>query len=273
MWSSFQRQPGGRPLVYAHRGARLEAPENSLCAFRLAVAQGADGIELDVRMTSDGALIVSHDDEIVVAERSQPLRLSRLSEAQVRRLRTTGGEPIASLKEVLQFAKVARTRLNIELKSDVPAPYWMARAAARLVEQSGLLVLFSSFHPGQIAELRRQLPRMPVALLTQQSRPKVSLLLGTRALGQIARHPNEGEASAGFIRKMKRTCPVINVWTVNDRARALALEQTAIDGVITDDPQTIVRLFQGASGVPPLTPASYGAVQSTGTRRTPGVGV
>src|SRR6478736_4409350 len=53
------------PLVLAHRGARRVAPENTLDAFALAIAMGADGVELDVRRTADGALVLHHDPAVL----------------------------------------------------------------------------------------------------------------------------------------------------------------------------------------------------------------
>jgi glycerophosphoryl diester phosphodiesterase len=61
----MERTPlGPPPLIYAHRGDRSRAPDNTLEAYRLAVGAGSDGIELDVRQTSDGVLIMSHDDRL-----------------------------------------------------------------------------------------------------------------------------------------------------------------------------------------------------------------
>ena len=56
--------PGGRPLIWAHRGASAEAPENTLAAFALALAQGADGIELDAQRCATGEVVVIHDDSL-----------------------------------------------------------------------------------------------------------------------------------------------------------------------------------------------------------------
>ncbi|HEX9644253.1 MAG TPA: glycerophosphodiester phosphodiesterase, partial [Acidimicrobiia bacterium] len=53
--------PDGRPLILAHRGASAHAEGNTLAAFRLAVAHGADGVELDVRFTADDRVVVHHD--------------------------------------------------------------------------------------------------------------------------------------------------------------------------------------------------------------------
>ena len=53
-----------KPLIYAHRGASLDAPENTMAAFELAAQYGADGIELDVVLTKDGEVVVIHDDDV-----------------------------------------------------------------------------------------------------------------------------------------------------------------------------------------------------------------
>src|SRR5262245_52384253 len=60
-WPSWRRPPGHRPWVLGHRGARRAAPENTLRAFELARSEGADGVELDVRLTGDGQIVVLHD--------------------------------------------------------------------------------------------------------------------------------------------------------------------------------------------------------------------
>lgn len=83
------------PLLIAHRGASADEPENSLAAFRRAIAVRADGIELDVHATADHALVVHHDGEID----GQPIRDRPL--AVVREFRLANGEPIPTLAEAL----------------------------------------------------------------------------------------------------------------------------------------------------------------------------
>ncbi|MDH5316697.1 MAG: glycerophosphodiester phosphodiesterase family protein, partial [Gemmatimonadota bacterium] len=87
------RQP---PLIIAHRGASGHAPENSLEAFRLAAQLGADGVELDVHATSDGEIVVFHDE---VIPGIGPIREAPVE--RVRQARLPNGEPIPLLSEVL----------------------------------------------------------------------------------------------------------------------------------------------------------------------------
>ena len=66
MQSPFRRQSGERPFVLGHRGARHAAPENTLKAFDMAAAEGADGVELDVRLCQSGEVIVLHDPTLLM---------------------------------------------------------------------------------------------------------------------------------------------------------------------------------------------------------------
>src|SRR5512147_2630414 len=102
--------PGGRgrPLILAHRGASAEAPENTLAAFRLAMAQGADGVELDVHRCASGEVVVIHDED---ARRTAgaPLRVAEAPLQALRALDAGGwkgeqfrGERIPLLAEVLE---------------------------------------------------------------------------------------------------------------------------------------------------------------------------
>ena len=101
-------------LVIAHRGASTREVENSLAAFRAAGPLGADGVELDIHATSDGALIVHHDEAIG----SGP-PIPELSAAAVRAFRLANGEPIPTLPEALDAAGPG-LRVFVEVKSLSP---------------------------------------------------------------------------------------------------------------------------------------------------------
>src|SRR5690242_13041181 len=98
-------------LVIAHRGASGNAPENTMAAFELARAEGADMIELDVQAIRDGSLFVFHDD---TTERwnGRPDPFRELSAADIDKLRV-GGEPVPSFEEVCRWARDTGTRLNV----------------------------------------------------------------------------------------------------------------------------------------------------------------
>jgi glycerophosphoryl diester phosphodiesterase len=103
----------GSGLVIAHRGASADEHENSLAAFRLAIAQGADGIELDVHATADGAIIVYHDADL----NDHPI--CNLQSAIVLSHRLPNGEPIPTLAQALALI-TPRATAFVELKSLPP---------------------------------------------------------------------------------------------------------------------------------------------------------
>jgi glycerophosphoryl diester phosphodiesterase len=132
------------PLLLGHRGFSARHLENSMEAFRAALAAGMDGFELDVQPTQDGVCQVLHDDDLArTAQRGGILR--RMKAAELPLLRN--GEPVPRLSEVLELP--ARL-VNVELKGE---PGWKQALAA--VEAAGALdrVLFSSFEHSEIFQL------------------------------------------------------------------------------------------------------------------------
>ena len=102
------------PRILGHRGASAYEPENSLAAFHRAIALGADGIELDVHSTADGALVVHHDFDIPGLGRIGDLKV-----AQVRTHRLANGEPVPLLDEALDA--IGGHEVWVEVKALKPA--------------------------------------------------------------------------------------------------------------------------------------------------------
>ncbi len=238
---SFRRREGKRPLILGHRGARRDAPENTISAFELAMAQGADGVELDVRMSQDGELFVHHDDHVRTASGRHVL-LSRLSGAQVRALSTHSGHPLPSLHEVLLFAARTGALLNVELKGDGPAPLYMAREAARQIRIfGGTGILLSSFSVAQVFALARLLPELPVALLMHKKQRLVPWTLPLRSLGAVGAHPEVSMVTPRLLHRVREQSCLVNVWTVNDPEQARELCLAGVDALITDVPGVILK--------------------------------
>jgi len=229
-------------LVIAHRGASAYAPENTMAAFELAARQGADMCELDVQPTADGQLAVFHDE---TTERwdGNATPAASLTLAQLQRL-DIGGERVATLAEVCQWARERTMRLNVELKgAGFGAP------VARLLHQTGVqeLVLISSFYPQALREVALADTSLPRAYLmgTQTRRPDVRLreswpFLALRRAGVRAWHP------AYQIPALERVLPLVrragyqvNVWTINDPTVMRRLVALGVDGIITDTPDVL----------------------------------
>lgn len=246
MTLQLPRPEGAPAFVLGHRGARARAAENSILAFDLALQEGADGVEIDVRLSSDGELVVVHDELIRPDGTHARVRVGRLSSAQLQRLRMQG-EPIPTLREVLEWGARKNAVLNVELKRNVSAPGWMARRAAQMVAQIGTdNVFFSSFDPLIVWQTARALREVPSALLMYEgqrrsqrvveSSPTVLKMMGARGF-----HPSRQMVTQEGIERRKSQGLFVVVWTVNDPEEAEQLVDWGVDAIITDNPREIVE--------------------------------
>lgn len=242
-WLRFQRQVGARPFILGHRGARAYAPENTLQAFERALADGADGVELDVRMSADGELFVSHDDTFA-AIGQPPGKLSQLSAAQIFALTAESATPLPTLSQVLQLQAETGALFNIELKSDVPEPLQMARRVSALVsEHGGEGILLSSFDPQQVYLLAKALPHIPVCQLFAKAK-FLSFRLGLMPiLGVTGVNLRAELLTPKLMRKIRQRFQLINTWTVNSTEEARRVADLGVDAIITDDPAQILGEF------------------------------
>ncbi|NUQ83409.1 MAG: glycerophosphodiester phosphodiesterase [Anaerolineales bacterium] len=236
------------PIILAHRGASAHAPENTLAAFQLAVEQGADGIELDVKLSADGQVVVIHD---ATVERTTGAR-GRVKDMTLDELRSLDagsffsdkfkGEKIPTLAEVFE-AVGRRTFVNVELTNYDTRRDHLVESVCILVKKFGMQkrVLFSSFLPSNLSNARRYLPEVPTGLLALNG------LLGAwaRSFGfafgkHEALHPHLGDVTQQLIYFVHRLKKRVHVWTVNDAADMRRLFKWGVDAIFTDDPQLAV---------------------------------
>jgi glycerophosphoryl diester phosphodiesterase len=228
-------------LVLAHRGARREAPENTIPAFARALELGADGVELDVRRTRDGQLVVRHD-----AEDPRGAWVERTA-AEIR-----GADPsVPILSEALDACRGAI--VNIEIKNSPRDPDWdPADRAAELVvaclaDRAGAdRVLVSAFNLATVDRVRSLAPHVATALLTFAGDPLADLLTA-EAHGHRALHPYLGQlagATAGALAARARDRGMaVNVWTVNDPDDIARLGAAGVDGICTDVPDVALSVL------------------------------
>jgi glycerophosphoryl diester phosphodiesterase len=236
-----------RTQVFAHRGARAVAPENTLPAFARALELGADGIELDVQCSADGHLVVMHDFAVdKTTDGTGPV--AALTLAELRRLdagRAFGpafaGVRVPTLEEVLDLIG-NRCRLNIEIKSMDVQGGAEADAVVALVQLRNLFdqVIVSSFNPITLIKLRWLEPKLALGLLYEEDLPPylraawLSPMLAPQAL-----HPYHRLVDAGMVQWAKGRGLAINTWTVNDEEEARRLVALGVDAIITDVPDVI----------------------------------
>lgn len=240
---------------WAHRGASGYAPENTAAAFRLAAEMGADGIELDVRVTRDGALVVCHDETLErlggVAQPVAALSLVELRQLDVgaRVDPRFAGEHILTLEEALDIA-AARLLVNVEVKVDEPQARVEERIV-RLLRSRGLLdqTVVSSFLPGPLERSKRMEPELATALLYSQPAllPEIEALawavLSVPELRVDALHPHHRLARPAHVAWAHTEGFGVTVWTVNDDELMRRLVALGVEGIITDYPDQLLRVL------------------------------
>ncbi len=243
----------GRPLVLGHRGASRDAPENTLSAFRLAMEQGADGVELDVRRCRSGEVVVLHDaDALRVAGSPLAVRRATLGELRAldvgaRRGERFRGERIPLLAEVLEA--LPRAVLDVELKSGRLPDLRLAREAARLLRGAADRAVVSSFDWRLLAAFRAFAPAIPVALLLERSAAwRLRLAAGRLALRPEAVHPERTLAAGPELGRWRAAGLAVNVWTVDAPGEVERLCALGATAVISNAPGAAREAVRRATG-------------------------
>jgi glycerophosphoryl diester phosphodiesterase len=239
-----------QPVIFAHRGASAHAPENTLAAFELALAQQADALELDVKLSADGYAVVIHD-ATVDRTTGSPGRVKDLTLAQLQSLDAGSffseryrGEKIPTLEEVFD-AVGKRTFINVELTNYGTPRDQLVETVCTLVKKFALQkhVMFSSFYAWNLSKARAYIPEIPRGLLA------FSGLLGAwaRSFGfafgnHQALHPYLNDVSSQQVQRVHRLNRRIHVWTVNAADDMRRLFHWGVDGIFTDDPQLAAQV-------------------------------
>jgi glycerophosphoryl diester phosphodiesterase len=210
--------------ILGHRGGRGEGwpAENTIAAFERALAEGAGGVELDVRLSADGIVVVVHD-----AELGDGRRVSGVSAAMLGRL----GVP--TLDEALEWAQ-DRAMVNVEVKrARVGRGIALARAVAASVRRVRAEIVVSSFDPSLVLAMAALAPAVPRAFLTN---PRGAPFVPPLPIQAV--HLERAQATEPAVRRYKSKWKV-GVWTVNDPDEAARLADVGVDWLITDSPARI----------------------------------
>jgi len=252
-----------RPLIFAHRGASHEAPDNTLPAFLLAAELGVDGIELDVQLTRDGELVVIHDFGLEATTDGQgPVRDRTLAELKELDAGSSydpqfARQRIPTLQQVIE-AVGRHLLLNIELKTKSARDAQLAQAVVRLVEENHLLdrVVISSFNPLTLRQVRQLNPWIPLGLLYA---PDMPLYLRRPWLRRLFRpealHPHYSMIDAEYVSRAKAKGYRIHTWTVDDPGEMWQLMRQGVDIIITNRPDLLSQVLAPGSGEPQLLAA------------------
>jgi glycerophosphoryl diester phosphodiesterase len=219
-----------------------------MAAFELAMEEGADGIELDVRLDRDGDVIVAHDRDLARVTAGRDVRrFEDVGRAELSSVDLGGGERIPRLEDVLRWARKRRARVNVELKRDVSRPALLAWKVVRLValqHAAPKWLILSSFDPKLVAGVAHLLPWVPVGRLVESPGPVPARTLAERMLGASALHPQASLATPEAIGPWRRAGLPVNVWTVNEPDEARRLARIGVDALISDEPGNVLRALR-----------------------------
>jgi glycerophosphoryl diester phosphodiesterase len=254
----FDYLPGTFSLVVAHRGASLDQPENSLPAFESAVSAGADVVELDVRLSSDGVAVVMHDPEVSRVTDGQGF-VHELTLEELKRLDASGGRgqraEVATLREVLD-AVSGRAGVNLEIKNIPGEPAFDSPTEAVLVAALRDLetvsfpghVLISSFNMITVERSRSLAPEIPTGFLTLGAMEAAAGLAYARGAGHAWVLPQVGallRAGEDFVREAHDSGIRVGTWTVDELETLATLFAWGVDAVASDDPARAVAIREG----------------------------
>ena len=249
------------PLIIAHRGASYYAPENTLAAFQLAIDQGAEGVELDVQLSSDGVPVVIHDSTLertgLRMEHVADLRADELAQVEVgswfiskhpkRSNPDHATETVPFLEQVLELLSGFKGLIYIELKADSGSFSALAKAVCDVIRSSPLLpqIIVKSFRLAAIPEVRCQLPTVKTAALFA---PKIMSFLRRRkhiiaiahefGADQISLH--RSMVTGGLVRRAAEANMPVTIWTADDPKWIGRCQKMGVGALITNDPLRMI---------------------------------
>jgi len=240
---AFLDWPG--PIAFAHQGGADEFPENTLEAFQSSAALGYHYMETDVHVTSDGVVVIMHDDTLDrTTDRAGTIE--RLPWNVVKEARVGGTEPVPRLDEVLEA--MPGTRFNIEPKIDAAV-----EPLIEVIRKAGAIerVCIGSFKDHRVAAARRALgPKLctaPGTITTARIRfgswlPGVGRYLARTRAGCLQIPVTYGpvplvdRTGVGFAHGIGLA---VQVWTINDAPEMTRLLDLGVDGIMTDRPSVL----------------------------------
>jgi glycerophosphoryl diester phosphodiesterase len=248
-----------RPLVFAHRGGRAVGPENTIPAFDAGLRAGADGLELDVHLSSDGEVVVIHDPTLDRTTDASGLVAAHTAAELARVIAThrfgvnlehswTGDHAgIPTLREVL--GRYRDVPVIIEIKAATPDT---ARTVVDVVRHLGAVerVCIGSFSLVAVQEVRRLEPRIATSASRREGQLALYRSWAGLSPGRVGYRALQVPEEAGrlrvvtprFLRAVHRANLALQVWTVNEETDMRRLFEWGVDGIVTDRPDVGVRV-------------------------------
>ena len=236
------------PIVIAHRGGRKWAPENTMAAFRMSLAAGVNGIELDIHRCNTGELVVIHDEDVERTTGGAGL-IKDMTYSEISRLSAGlwfgpqfAGERIPLLEEVLDLVD-GQIMLNIEIKN-TPIKYdGIEDDLIKLLNQyrHKEKLIISSFDHQILSCIHAQAPSYCLAVLAEAI--FVDIGQYAREVGAKFWHPAFDCLRADVLSAAHKAGLRVNAWTMNSTDQWSQGLTMGLDGIVTDDPKGLLTFL------------------------------
>ena len=239
--------PSRRIQVHGHRGASARRPENTLPAFEYAIDAGADAIEMDLAVTRDDVLLISHDPVLAGHSPAEPVVIRQLDLAQLRRQDFGDRPPIPTLDEVFDLSPRGGFAFNLELKSFpehpefTPPPAVFAALLWKKLRQYGLeeRVIVQSFDFRTLIAMRSLAPEIRLSALIGSGESAFAGVSAAAANAEMVaaekRLVTPEKVAAAHAAGLQ-----VLAWTANLPEEWDRLRAAGVDGIITDDPAALI---------------------------------
>jgi glycerophosphoryl diester phosphodiesterase len=247
------------PLRIAHRGAsgRGLAPENTLAAFEKALDIGVDMLEIDVRVTGDGQLIVLHDPSLDRTTDCEGI-VREMGLDEIRQADAGDGERVPILREVFDLAR-NRAPILLEIKSDFIAERVVQAIADAQIEEQ---VVVQSFNPQTVERVKRLAPHLPSSLLIGELPTTPSRVRARRLVSQVLEVGANtlsiwhATLTPSLIEEMRKRGIAVWAWTVDEEITMRDLAMMGVQGLVTNYPDVLNNvlddLMESGQAQPPL---------------------
>ena len=242
------------PVIIAHRGASKQAPENTMAAFRRAMELGAGGIELDVHLSKDGHLMVTHDEQVDRTSDGKGLVRDKTF-SELRSLdfgswfsESFKGEKIPELHEVLELIGDWNGILNIEIKNGPIFYPGIEKAVSDEMTRFNMeqRTIVSSFNHYSLAEIRKINPAVKTAPLYMAG--LFEPWEYARRIGACAIHPLFYNIIPEIMKGCRMNGIMVNPFTVDQPEYIKAMAAAGVDGIITNVPDIALNILKEMGG-------------------------
>lgn len=254
-------EQNNKPLIIAHRGSSSIAPENTFASFKQAFADGADGVEFDVRLSRDEVPVVIHD---ATLQRTAGFsgRVSRYSAQELSKIgvgswfnqkhpskarKEFSQETVPALPALLEYLRDQKGLIYLEMKCSKDTYEPLVESVSSIVESSGMMdrIIIKSFKLEALEKLRKRLPNAHIAVLfspkiTNFIQPRNRLI--TKALelqaNEISLHYSLATPNA--VREAATYGFPVTIWTADHPVWVKRAENLGIHAIVTNNPSRLL---------------------------------